>query len=391
VKMGKVTNNDSSEAECIRSLGDWCRRFERKLAALTNPTYAAEHASRYKSHFHDMLQAQLDAGLSIADAKKFVLKAVRFVDGAPHVAASRHHRDAARHWRFFTNEPDRFVGYSDLRTRKADERQRVTRAEIKNLIDLLLKEFRIPAPSKSQEKLGYLEDLKYVLTTDYHEVVGRFLNRDVLRKLSKVSGNVIRPASLFLHKTLAAGGIASEILHLDPLKALFRPDELEIRAEPYRTRNGLSLRGFYCRADFGDKRRLLIFLNTAHCPEAVAVTFAHELGHHMHGLLDRDRPIAAFEEAFHSHLEEPDEVFADTLVSLSMYSRHLLRKIRLTHGPAVERIDFVRQVRRAYELMPSSYRVDLRDTKFNKFRFYFLAELVHFLRLRGAVYSCFQI
>ena len=391
MKMAKVTNDDSSGPEYVRSPDGWCRRFERKLAALSNPVDAAEQASRYKSHFHDMLQVQLDAGLSMTDAKKSVLRAVFSVDGTPQVAARRHHLNSTCHWRFFTDKPDRFVGYSNLRTRKADERQRVTQGEVGKLIELLLKEFRIPAPSQSQQKSGHLADLKYVLTTDYGKVVGRFLNRDVLRWLSKVSGNVIRPASLFLQKTLAAGGIASEILHLDPLKAIFRGDELEIRAEPYRTGNGLSLRGFYCRAEIGDKRRLLIFLNTAHCPEAVAVTFAHELGHHVHGLLDRDRPIAAFEEAFHSHLEEPDEVFADTLVSLSMYSRQLLRKIRLTHKPAVERIDFVRQVRRAYELMPSSYRVDLLDTKLNKFRLYFLAELVHFLRLRGAVYSFFQI
>lgn len=390
--MGTVTNNDLNEAERVRSIGDWCRRFERKLTALTSPTYAAEQASRYKSHFHDMLQAQLDAGLSIADAKKFVLKAVLFVDGAPHIAASRHHQNAARHWRSLTNEPDRFVGYSDLRTRKAAARQRIIQAEVKNLIELLLKEFRIPARSQSQQKSWHLEDLKFVLTTDYREAVGPFLNRKAVRELSKVSNNVIRPASLFLRNILAAGGVVSEMLHLDPLKAIFRPHELQIRAEPYRTAVGLSLRGFYCRADVGDKRRVIIFLNTAHRPGAVAATFAHELGHHVHGLLDRGRPIAAMEGAFHDHLEEPDEVFADTLVSLSMYSRHLIRKIRLTDRPTVERIDFVRQVRRAYGLMSSSYRVELLDTKLNKFqRLYYLTELVHFLRLRAALYSSFQI
>ena len=393
VKIGKGTNNLwGSPVDDVSSLDDWCREFERKLELLSNPTDAAEQASRYKSHFHDVLQVHLEAGFSIADAEKTVLKAVFSEDGSPHVAATRHHRNSTCHWRFFTDKPVRFIGYSGLRTRKADERQIATQDEGGKLIELLLKEFSIPAFSQSEQKSRHLEDLKYLLKADYREVVGRFLYRNDLKKLSKISENVIRPAALLLRDRLATAGTLSEIGQLDPLKAILGADELEIRAEPYRTGLGLSLRGFYCRAGIGEKRRLLIFLNTAHCPGAVAATFAHELGHHVCGLLDRGRPIAASEGWFHNHLAEPDEVLADTLVSLSTYSRHLIRKIRLTDNPVVESIDFVRQVRRAYELMPSSYRVDLLDTKLNKFRrLCYLNELVHFLRLRGALYSFFQI
>jgi hypothetical protein len=392
MKMEKVANENSRGPEDVRSLDDWCRRFERKLAALTSPTYAAEQASRYKSHFHDMLQAHLDTGLSIAAAQKLVLGAVRSAEGPPDVAASRHYRGSTCHWRFFTERSKEFAEYSNLRTRKANEQQSVTRAEVEKLIDLLLKEFNIPLFSQSEQMSLHLEDLKYLLTTDYREVVGRLFNRNVLSELSKVSDNVIRPASLFLRNILAAGGTISELLHLDPLKAIFRPKELEIRAEPYTTGVGLSLRGFYCRTEIGDERRLIIFLNTAHHPGAVAATFAHELGHHMCGLRDRGRPIAAMEGTFYNHLKESDEVFADTLVSLSTYSRYVIRKIRLTQRPTARRIDFVRQVRRAYGLMSSSYRVDLLDAKLNKFqRLYYLTELVHFLRLRGALHSSFQI
>lgn len=392
--MGKVTNDDlSSPAEYVGSLDDWCREFERTLAQLSNATEAAEQASRYKSHFHDMLQVHLKAGLSIADAEKLVLRAVLSVDGAPQVAGSRHHRDSACHWRFFTDKPDRFVGYPNLRKRKAHKRRGVTQAEVGKLIELLLREFGIPALSQSQQKSRHLEDLKSLLTADYDEVVRRYLNRDVLRELSKVSEDVIDPALFVFRTKLSAGGINSGDPHLlNPLTAIFGPDELEIRAEPYRTGAGLSLRGFYCRADLGDKRRFMIFVNTAHCPGAVAATFAHELGHYVSGLLDRGSPVAAWEGAFHNHLKERDEVFADTLVALSMYSLNLIRKIRLTRRPAAERIDFVRQARHAYALMPFSFRIDLLDTKLNKSRrLYYLAELVHFLRLRGAVHSCFQI
>lgn len=394
MKARKGRDEDlSSPAEYVGSLDDWCNEFEQTLASLSNAGDAAEQASRYKSHFQDMLQVHWESGVSITDAEKQVLSAVLSADGVPHAAANRHHRDSTSHWRFYADSADRFVGYSSLRTQNVGERQNAPPAEVGKLIELLLKEFRIPALSQSQQSSRYLEDLKYLLTIDYREVVRRFLNRDVLKELSKVSEDVIRPALFVLLTRLRAGGIRPENPPLlDPLKGIFGPDELEIHAQPYRTGAGLSLRGFYCRADLSDKSRFIIFLNTAHCPGAVAATFAHELGHYVYGLLGRGSPVAAWEGAFHSHLEEPDEVFADTLVSLSMYSPRLIRKIRLSHRPAVERIDFVRQLRLAYELMPFSYRIDLLDPKLNKFRrLYYLAELVHFLRLRGAVYSCLQI
>jgi hypothetical protein len=394
VKIKKRTNADRSRAaEYVDSLAEWCGEFERTLASLSNAADATEQASRYMSHFQDMLLKELETGVSITDAEKKVLRAVLSADGIPRSAANRHHRASTSHWRFYSDGPDRSAGYSSVRTHHEDERQSTPQAEVGKLIDLLLREFRIPAFSQSLQDSKYLEDLKYLLTTDYREVVRRFLNRDVLRELSKVSEDVIRPASKFLRARLRDGGIRSENARLlDPLNAIFRPDDLEIRAEPYRTGAGLSLRGFYCRANISDKSRIVIFLNTAHCPGAVATTFAHELGHHVYERLYRGSPVAAWEGAFHSHLEEPDEVFADTLVSLSMYSSRLIRKIRLSQRPPVDRIDFVRQVKFAYGLMPFPYRVDLLDTKLNKVqRLYYLAELVHFLRLRAAVHSCLQI
>jgi hypothetical protein len=325
-------------------------------------------------------------GFTIADAEKRVLTAVLSSDGVPQAAARRHHRESARHWRFYADGPDRSVGYFDPRRQSESERENPSAAEVGELIELLLKEFRIPALTKSQQQSRYLEDLRLLLTTDYREVVSRSLKREVLGELSKVIENVIRPAVLFLR----AGGVVRENHRLlDPLKAIFPEEELEIRAEPLTRGIGLSLRGFYCRPEIRSKGRTIIFLNTAHRPGAVAATFAHELAHYLY---DRGSTVAAWEGAFHCHLGEPDELFADTLVSLSLYSLSVIRKIQLSHRPAVERIDFVRQVCVAYALMRFPYRIDLLDRKLKKsLRLHYLAELVHMLRLRGAVHSCLQI
>ena len=116
---------------------------------------------------------------------------------------------------------------------------------------------------------------------------------------------------------------------LGHLGKLFGPRELELRAEPYRTGAGLSLRGFYCRADLGEKSKFVIFVNTAHHPGAVGATLGHELGHFIYGSLvgEKAAHTAFMEGAFANHLVEEDELFADSLVALAAYSPELIKKI----------------------------------------------------------------
>ena len=110
---------------------------------------------------------------------------------------------------------------------------------------------------------------------------------------------------------------------------MFGPRELELRSEPYRTGAGLSLRGFYCRADVGEKSKFVIFVNTAHHPGAVGATLGHELGHYIYGSLvgEKAAHTAFMEGAFANHLIEEDELFADSLVALAAYSPELIERI----------------------------------------------------------------
>src|SRR5439155_3305864 len=104
-----------------------------------------------------------------------------------------------------------------------------------------------------------------------------------------------------------------------------------VRAEPYRKGAGLALRGFFCRADVGDAKKFVIFLNTAHLPAAVAATFGHELGHYLYGsLVGEYQTMSAFiEGTFAKHLTEEHELFADACVAFAAYNKDLIQKIGL--------------------------------------------------------------
>src|SRR5258707_279250 len=107
------------------------------------------------------------------------------------------------------------------------------------------------------------------------------------------------------------------------------PRELEVRAEPYTKGAGLALRGFFCRANMGDRSKFVIFVNTAHQKGAVAATCGHELGHYIYGSLvgEKASMTAFMEGAFSNHLNEADELFADSLVALSAYSPEIMQQI----------------------------------------------------------------
>lgn len=342
-----------------------------------------------------MVQEEMRTGDSLENAEERVLAAVLSADGDPNSAASRHCRGSKTHWRFLANTPHQFVGYSNIGARSADKQKKSCQAEVGKLTELIFREFRIPLVTQNRRRFQAFEDLEYLLTTNYDEVVRRFLSKEILEKLSTVGANVLRSALLSLHSRIGAGERRLETSDmLEPLYRMFGPENFEIRAEPYRQGAGLSLRGFFCRSESKGKRSFLIFLNTAHSPGVVTATFAHELGHLIYMLLGhRGNPIAAFDSSFRHHLEEEDEVFADALVALSMYSLDLIRII----GPIDALADgefskFVCLLLRAYALMPSPYRIDLFDPQLSKSRrLYHLTELVHFLRLRCALYTCMQI
>ena len=233
----------------------------------------------------------------------------------------------------------------------------VTR-EVDSLVSRLLGEIKVPFNSLGTRVLNQLSDLKRILSTDYNDVPA-LPEKPLLKELAQVVEKDIKQhistyGSLQdLGRRLGTGaGRDPQLLgHLDNL---FGPRQLELRAEPYLEGAGLSLRGFYCRADLGEKSKFVIFVNTAHHPGAVGATLGHELGHFIYGSLvgEKAAHTAFMEGAFAKHLVEQDELFADSLVALAAYSPDLIKKIgNITHLKPGSSDELFNRIKYAYDMI----------------------------------------
>jgi hypothetical protein len=258
--------------------------------------------------------------------------------------------------------------------------------EVDHLVSRLLAEIKVPFDSLGTRVLNQLSDLKKILSADYAEAPA-LPSKPLLKELARIVDNDIK------RHTSAYAGLADlgSPQLLGYLGKLFGPRELELRAEPYRTGAGLALRGFFCRANLGDKSKFVIFVNTAHHPGAVAATLGHELGHYIYGSLIEEKAAhtAFMEGAFANHLLNEDELFADSLVALAAYSPELIKKIgvitRLTPGFSD---DLFERIKSAYDLIASRYGLDLTTGKMAAaWRVRYLTSMAHFFKLRCALYK----
>jgi hypothetical protein len=261
----------------------------------------------------------------------------------------------------------------------------VTR-EVDLLVSKLLGEIHVPFGSLGTRVLTQLSDLKKILSTDYMEVPA-MPPKPLLKELARI-------VETDIHQHTSSYGGLSDLgspQMMSHLEHLFGPRELELRAEPYRTGAGLSLRGFYCRADVGPKSKFVIFVNTAHHPGAVAATLGHELGHYIYGSLvgEKAAHTAFMEGAFANHLIEEDELFADSLVALSAYGTDSFDRIagigQLKPGSSD---DLFKQIKSAYKLIGPRYNLDLAKGKMAAaWRVRYLTSMAHFLKLRYALHK----
>src|SRR5215469_256655 len=257
--------------------------------------------------------------------------------------------------------------------------------EVDYLVSRLLGEIKVPIESIGTRVLNQLSDLKKILSTDYAEAPA-LPSKPLLKELARIIETDIKQ-HIPSYGTLA--DLENQQLR-DHLAKLFGPRQLELRAEPYRTGAGLSLRGFYARADVGEKHKFVIFVNTAHHPGAVATTLGHELGHYIYGSLvgEKAAHTAFMEGAFGKHLLEEDELFADSLVALAAYSPELIKKIGgVKQSERGSSEDLFRRLKSAYDLIAENYDLDLSKGKMGaSWRVRYLTSMAHFFKLRGALY-----
>ncbi len=272
------------------------------------------------------------------------------------------------------------------------ESDALTLREIDSLVSKLLTEIKVPFPSLGKRVINHLGDLKKILSANYLEL-DAFPEKTLLKELSRIVENDIK-GNMTIVEMEGKGAnnhwasLDNDAL-LDHLSRIFGPREIELRAEPYRKGAGLALRGFFCRANVGDKPKFVIFVNTAHHPGAVAATLGHEIGHFIYGsLVGETKPMTAFMEGtFAQHLSEEDELFADSLVALSAYSPELIKTIGPLSNITPGRTDeiFVR-IRKAYELIAPRFQLDLKGGRMTPLsRVRYLTSMTHFFKLRCAL------
>jgi hypothetical protein len=259
--------------------------------------------------------------------------------------------------------------------------------EVDHLVSKLLNEIKVPFGSLGTRVLNQLADLKRILSTDYTDVPA-LPSKHLARELSQIIEKDIKQ---HIPNYGSLADLKEDKQLFGHLEKLFGPRKLELRAEPYRTGAGLSLRGFFCRADVGDKSKFVIFVNTAHHPGAVATTLGHEVGHFIYGSLvgEKAAHTAFMEGAFAKHLVEEDELFADSLVALAAYSPESIKKIgAISHFKPGSSDDLFNSIKSAYGRMGTLYDLDLSKGKTPAaWRVRYLTSMAHFFKLRCALFK----
>jgi hypothetical protein len=258
--------------------------------------------------------------------------------------------------------------------------------EVDQLVSKLLGEIKVPFGKLGTRVLTQLSDLKKILSADYSEVPA-LPSKPLLKELSNIVENYIK-RHIPTYGSLADLGSPQLLGYLGEI---FGPRELELRAERYTTGAGLSLRGFYCRADVGKKSKFVIFVNTAHHPGAVGATLGHELGHFIYGSLvgEKAAHTAFMEGAFANHLAEQDELFADSLVALAAYTPDLIKDIGdITQLKPGFSDDLFTHIKFAYDMIGKKHNLDLTEAKTPAaWRVRYLTSMAHFFKLRCALYK----
>ncbi len=273
----------------------------------------------------------------------------------------------------------------------AMEPSALTVREIDGLVSKLLSEIKVPYTSLGKKVLNQLSDLKKILAANYLEGVA-LPPKPLLKELASVVETEFKSLIESGTKSILPGGKSFEKAPLiDYLSRVFGPREIELRAEPYTTGAGLALRGFFCRANVGDKSKFVIFVNTAHIPAAIAATLGHELGHYIYGsLVGENTAMTYFMEGnFSSHLTQEDELFADSLVALAAYNRGQIRKFgdlnQIVPGSADQIFSRIKGV---YDLIGPRWNLDLTHGRMAAaWRVRYLTSMTHFFKLRCALYQ----
>jgi hypothetical protein len=161
---------------------------------------------------------------------------------------------------------------------------------------------------------------------------------------------------------------------------------------------GLALLGFYVRK-MGGSRLPLICVNTAHHPAAVGAAFSHEMGHHLTGqLFDSHKEHAQLlaYTSYGEHLEDPEELAADVLVSLGVYPKSVARRIFMNTEEKKTPRSVAEELPGTLSATVLKYFEDRYGLSFGERllctrKLQYLAGLIHFAKLRRALLTEYDL
>lgn len=154
--------------------------------------------------------------------------------------------------------------------------------------------------------------------------------------------------------------------------------------------DGLDLLGFYARS-VGAAKRPLICVNTAHHPAAVGAAFVHEMGHHLTAQLFESKDDVAHmmaSTAYEEHLDDPEELAADCLVSFGVMPAQLARSLFSEDGDASQKSNQTQmgssRLVKVINHFETNYRLKFAGLPADRGEHYLAASL-HYAKLRRAL------
>ena len=158
---------------------------------------------------------------------------------------------------------------------------------------------------------------------------------------------------------------------------------------------GLAILGFYVRK-MGRSRLPLICVNTAHHPTAIGAAFSHEMGHHLMGqLFGSHKEHAQFMAyaTYREHLNDPEELAADVLVSLGVFPKATARKLFMQpeKRPVNSATDELQNpvASAVLDYLETRYGLGFAEPRAKKPSY--LAGVIHFAKLRRALLAEYDI
>jgi hypothetical protein len=264
----------------------------------------------------------------------------------------------------------------------------MSQLEIETLVDKILSSKRVTRAREITAWRKQASDVRHLLDRDYVRCLRRGVGYRQLTTLLTTANEMLAKLG---HRRPGP-------LKERELRRLAGNLGVHLKADPNEGPEGMALRGFYLDRCRGLLQRPLIYVNTAHVPLAVSVTFCHEFAHYLAAQLfdGSHKPQHFFFDAdYATHLDDPAELAADALVSIRSYSPSVARRIfgaswnwGLVAQTAGMSADAVSQVR---DYLKTRFRFGFSPRIPTPQNLHYLIGMVHYAKLRWALLAEYDI